>query len=90
MDEVETKIFDIIAKEARIDRALVKSDATMEDLKIASVDLVQIVFAIEVEFDITIPEEALGLDVKNVDEVVVAVRKLVNESMAGSKAPGTA
>lgn len=90
MDEVETKIFDIIAKEARIDRALVKSDATMEDLKIASVDLVQIVFAIEVEFDITIPEEALGLDVKNVDEVVVAVRKLVNESKAGSKAPGTA
>jgi len=90
MDEVETKIFDIIAKEARIDRALVKSDATMEDLKIASVDLVQIVFAIEVEFDITIPEEALGLDVKNVDEVVVAVRKLVNESMAGFKAPGTA
>ncbi len=90
MDEVETKIFDIIAKEARIDRALVKSDATMEDLKIASVDLVQIVFAIEVEFDITIPEEALGLDVKNVDEVVVAVRKLVNETKAGSKAPGTA
>ncbi len=90
MDEVETKIFDIIAKEARIDRALVKSDATMEDLKIASVDLVQIVFAIEVEFDITIPEEALGLDVKNVDEVVVAVRKLVTESKAGSKAPGTA
>ena len=90
MDEVETKIFDIIAKEARIDRALVKSDATMEDLKIASVDLVQIVFAIEVEFDITIPEEALGLDVKNVDEVVVAVRKLVNETKVGSKAPGTA
>ena len=90
MDEVETKIFDIIAKEARIDRALVTSSATMEDLKIASVDLVQIVFAIEVEFDITIPEEALGLDVKNVDEVVVAVRKLVAESKAGSKAPGTA
>ncbi len=90
MDEVETKIFDIIAKEARIDRALVTSSATMEDLKIASVDLVQIVFAIEVEFDITIPEEALGLDVKNVDEVVVAVSKLVAESKAGSKAPGTA
>ena len=90
MDEVETKIFDIIAKEARIDRALVTSSATMEDLKIASVDLVQIVFAIEVEFDITIPEEALGLDVKNVNEVVVAVRKLVEESKAGSKAPGTA
>ena len=90
MDEVETKIFDIIAKEARIDRALVTSSATMEDLKIASVDLVPIVFAIEVEFDITIPEEALGLDVKNVNEVVVAVRKLVEESKAGSKAPGTA
>jgi acyl carrier protein len=41
---------------------------------------VQIVFALEVEFDITIPEDALGLDAKNVGEVVAAVRRIVDES----------
>ena len=77
MDDIENKICDIIAKEARVDRALVTAGATMDDLKIASVDLVQIVFALEEGFDITIPEEAIKMDVKNVGEVVAAVRELV-------------
>ena len=77
MDDIENKICDIIAKEARVDRALVVPGATMDDLKIASVDLVQIVFALEEGFDITIPEEAIKMDVKNVGEVVTAVRALV-------------
>ncbi|MBL8699646.1 MAG: acyl carrier protein [Alphaproteobacteria bacterium] len=77
MDDIENKICDIIAKEARVDRALVTPGATMDDLKIASVDLVQIVFALEEGFDITIPEEAIKMDVKNVGEVVAAVRELV-------------
>ena len=77
MDDIENKICDIIAKEARVDRGLVTPGATMDDLKIASVDLVQIVFALEEGFDITIPEEAIKMDVKNVGEVVTAVRALV-------------
>lgn len=88
MDELESRICDVIAKDARIDRALITPEATLEDLKIASVDLVQIVFALEVEFDITIPEDALGLDAKNVGEVVTAVRRIVEETRA-RKAGGT-
>lgn len=87
MDDLESRILDVIAKDARIDRARITPDATLEDLKIASVDLVQIVFALEVEFDITIPEDALGLDAKNVSEVVAAVRRIVEESKT-SKAGG--
>lgn len=85
MDDIENKICDIIAKEARIDRALVTDGATMDDLKIASVDLVQIVFALEEGFDITIPEEAIKMDVKNVGEVVAAVKQLVLAKSTGAK-----
>jgi acyl carrier protein len=84
MGDLESRVLDVIAKDAGIDRALVTPESTLESLKIASVDLVQIVFALEVEFDITIPEDALGLDAKNVAEVVVAVRRIVEESKAGS------
>ncbi|MBM3524684.1 MAG: acyl carrier protein [Alphaproteobacteria bacterium] len=85
MDDIENRICDIIAKEARVDRALVTSGATLDDLKIASVDLVQIVFALEEGFDITIPEEAVKLDVKNVGEVVAAVKQLVLAKSTGAK-----
>ena len=86
MDDIEKKICEIIAKEARIDIATVTPSATIQDLKIASIDLVQIIFAIEEAFDIQIPEDAVGLDVKNVGDVVAAVRRLVAEQ-GGAAAP---
>jgi acyl carrier protein len=87
MDDIEKKICEIIAKEARIDVATVVPTATIQDLKIASIDLVQIIFAIEEAFDIQIPEDAVGLDVKNVGDVVAAVRRLVAEQGGASSAP---
>jgi len=83
-EEIEKIVCDIIAKEARIDRAIVVPTATMEDLKVASLDLVEIIFAIEEKWDLHVPEEALKLDVKNVGEVVEVVRKLVVERAAGA------
>ena len=87
MDDIEKKICEIIAKEARIDVATVVPAATIQDLKIASIDLVQIIFSIEEAFDIQIPEDAVGLDVKNVGDVVAAVRRLVAEQGGGASAP---
>jgi acyl carrier protein len=90
MDDLERKICEIIAKEARIDVATVVPTATIEDLKIASIDLVQIIFAIEEAFDIEIPEDAVGLDVKNVGDVVAAVRRLVEAKGGAAPAPAPA
>ena len=87
MDDIEKKICEIIAKEARIDVATVVPTATIQDLKIASIDLVQIIFSIEEAFDIQIPEDAVGLDVKNVGDVVAAVRRLVSEQGGAAAAP---
>jgi len=50
-----SKILDIIAEETSIDRALLVPEATIEDLGIASIDLIETIFRIETVFNIDIP-----------------------------------
>ena len=87
MDEIETKIRDIIAREAKLDPAIIQPDSTIKDLGIESIDLVQIMFQIEESFDIYLAEEEVGLDVQNVGQVIDAVRRLVAEKAATAAPP---
>lgn len=77
MSDAEERIKAIIAKEVSVDPAEVKPDSTLEDLKIESIDLVQIMFAIEEEFDIYLADANVGFDVENVGQVVSAVEQLI-------------
>ena len=90
MSDVEIKIKEIIAKEVSIDASEITRDSTMEDLKIESIDLVQIMFAIEEEFDIYLADQDVGFDIKNVGQVVDAVEKLVACKSPDEAAPTAA
>ena len=87
MDEVATKIIDILKKHSKADDAVVNNIGTTTELsalEIESLDLAMIVFDIEDAFGVEIPynaneEEAAG-DFKTVGSVVDKVRGL----MAGS------
>ena len=54
------RILDIMAKETLVDRDRLVPEATIEELGIASLDVVQTMFAIEEEFDIQIPVAGQG------------------------------
>lgn len=82
MSDIQERIKAIIAEEVKIDPATIKPESTLEDLKIESIDLVQIMFKIEEEFDIYLADESVGIDVKNVGEVFEAVEKLVADKAA--------
>ncbi len=61
MDDLRaSRILDIVAKETFVDRDKLVSDATMEELGIASLYLVQTMFALEEEYDIEIPVAGKG------------------------------
>ncbi len=49
------EVLDIIAAEAGVDRARLLPDATVASLDIASLDMVQAMFAIETRFDVEVP-----------------------------------
>ncbi|MGH6797754.1 MAG: acyl carrier protein [Roseiarcus sp.] len=54
------QILDIVAKETFVDRTKLVPAATIDDLGIASIDIVQTIFAIETEYNIELPLAQTG------------------------------
>ena len=79
---VQQKIVEILAEQAVLEPIDVSADATLEDLGIDSMNLVEIIFAIEENFDIQIPfnanePDASGFDISSVKSIVSAVEALL-------------
>jgi acyl carrier protein len=72
---------DIIAAKGSVDPAKITPAAKLTDLEISSLDVVEIVFALEDRFDIQIPFNAntTGANFSTVGAVTSAVEKLVAE-----------
>ena len=82
MTSVESDIFEIIADKAEVEREKVISNASLEELKIESLDVVEIIFAIEEKFDINVPFNANDQDLEfdTVGDVVKAIENLIKEN----------
>jgi len=76
--EFAAKVIAVIAKSQRIPVETVTLDSTFEELKIDSLDGINIVFALENEFGIAIPDEGVQ-NLRSVRETVEGVAKLVHE-----------
>ncbi len=82
MSNVQETIFDIISKEAGIDKDKITPDSTLNDLEIQSLDAVQIIFEIEDHYKITLPDRDPEFDTESVKGLVDAVEKLLAEKPA--------
>jgi len=87
MSEIAQKIIEIIAKEMKTDQSTIKLESSLEDLKIESLDVVQIVFAIEETFDITIPNNDKEYELKTVSDIVRGVERLMAQKSGGAAKP---
>lgn len=72
------RVIAVIAKTQHIPEVSVAIDSTFEELKIDSLDGINIVFAIEEEFNIEIPDEA-ARQIRGVRDVVDGVDRLLAE-----------
>ena len=79
MADVENEVLKIIAAKGSVDPASLTREARLSDLNIASLDVVEIVFALEEKFDIQIPFNAnkAKSEFDTVGDVVRAVESLV-------------
>jgi len=75
-DELSQRVFKAIAGCKKIPVEKVTIDSEFEELGIDSMDAVEILFALENEFDITIPDDEVR-SVRNVRQMVAGVEKLV-------------
>jgi acyl carrier protein len=84
--DLTPRILRIIAETQRKDPAQVTIDSTFEELGIDSMDGVNIIFALENEFDINVPDEEVK-NIRSVRDMVEGVRKLVEQRNLQSEAP---
>ena len=81
-ESVKDQVIAIIAEQAVLEVVDVKMDATLEDLGIDSLGLVESIFAIEEAFDISVPfsandPSASDFDITSVTSIIGAVEGLV-------------
>lgn len=86
-NDVKTRIREIIAEQAMLEPEQITDDATPEALGIDSLGLVKSIFALEEEFDITIPFNAnepsqSDFDISSMRTIIAAVERLVAEKAA--------
>ena len=76
-DEIVQRVLKVIATSKRIPLETVTIDSEFQQLSIDSMDAVEILFALENEFDINIPDEEVRT-VRNVRQMCEGVERLVD------------
>lgn len=81
---IRDKVIAIVAEQAVLEPSDVSGDSTLESLGIDSLGLVESIFSIEEEFDITIPFNAndpseSDFDISSVQTIIAGIEKLVAE-----------
>lgn len=81
---IQKKVFAIIAEQAVLEPSDVSLISTLDDLGIDSMGVVECIFAIEEEFDITVPFNAnepakSDFDITNVGSIVAGIEKLISK-----------
>ena len=74
-EELQTRVLAIVAETQRVKPETVTIDSTFEELNIDSMDGVNIIFHLESEFDINIPDEEVKT-IRTIRDMVDGVRKL--------------
>ena len=80
-DDLTPRVLRIIAETQRKEVSQVTIDSSFEELGIDSMDGVNIVFALENEFNINVPDEEVK-NIRSVRDMVEGVRRLVNQDAA--------
>jgi len=75
------RVIAVIAKTQHLPPDAISIDSTFAELKFDSLDGINIVFAVETEFDVSIPDDQVP-QIKTIRQVVEGIEKLLAEKTA--------
>jgi acyl carrier protein len=84
-DELMQQVIKVIAATQKIPVESITPDSTFEQLKIDSLDGINILFALESEFNINIPDDA-AKELRTIREVAAGVERLLAGGTIGDSA----
>ena len=85
-DPIIERVIQVIVKTQHMDASIVKPGSTFEEMKVDSLDGLQILFALEEEFNVNIPDEA-AKQLKSVADIAQGIRSLLAEQAAAPSTP---
>lgn len=77
MNDIQSRIIELIAKAKNLPPSSIGPDTSFEELQIDSLDKINLSFDVEEMFSIQIPDESLG-SLRTVGDVVRGVEQLVS------------
>jgi acyl carrier protein len=84
-DSVAEKVLATLASVKHLPRERITLESSLQDLGFDSLDVITMLFELEKEFEISIPDEE-ARSVSSVRDIVAGVRKLLAASSMGSTA----
>ncbi|MBI1355828.1 MAG: acyl carrier protein [Acidobacteria bacterium] len=84
MDDVVQRVIRLIAENQQIDAGTITIDSTFEELGVDSFDGVNLLFAVEGEFDVSVSDEQ-AKQLRSVRDVVEGVRQLLAAKPGGGE-----
>jgi acyl carrier protein len=85
-DELTEKVRKLIASTKRIPVEQVTETSTFEQLALDSLDAINLIFEVEGEFNISVPDDVAN-SIKSVPQMVAALRKLTEGTSSSASAP---
>jgi Acyl carrier protein len=85
--DTEHDVVELVAKQAKVEPSTLTRDTKLADLNLQSIDVVELVFAIEEKFDIEVPygageQNTAGISFQSVNDIVKAVDNLLAQRHA--------
>lgn len=80
-DDILQRVIKVVAEAQKLPIEKITVESTFEELAIDSLDGIQLLFHLETEFDINIPDEA-AREVRGIKELAEGVAKLVAQKTA--------
>jgi acyl carrier protein len=77
--EITDKVLDLIASTKRLPRERVSLNSTFEELGLDSLDAINLMFEVESEFNISVPDDVAN-SIKNVPQMIEELKKLLAEN----------
>jgi acyl carrier protein len=84
-EELTERVRGIIAATQHVPKEKIAADSTFQELGIDSLDGINILFAVESEFNINIPDDA-AQNIRSVRDVVDGIAKLMDAGQGGAAA----
>ena len=85
-DEITEKVLDLIASTKKLPRDQVTVDSTFAELKMDSLDAINLVFEVESQFNISVPDDVAN-SIHSVPELVEKLKLLLAKTASSPQSP---